>query len=220
MSITPESIQQLLSSENYSDRIRGINQLRQIDSEIAFEMIQPLVKDSNVRIRYAAVSQFDTLGKHDLKTSLEILRDRLYNDAEIDVKAAAADAMAALKIPEAYEDLDRIYHQNSDWLLQLSIIAALGEFGDPRGFDLLEEALTSDNDLLVTAAISSFGELGDSRAVPLLIPFAANEDWQIRHRLAQALGRLASSETRPVLEQLTRDTVEVVAKEATNSLSQ
>jgi HEAT repeat protein len=220
MSINPESVRQSLDSENYGDRIRGINQLRQLDPAIAFEMIVPLVKDDNVRIRYAAVSQLDTLGKQDLDFTLELLRDRLYNDPEIDVKAAAADAIGGLKLTVAYEDLQQSYHQTSEWLLQFSIIAALGELGDLRGFDLLEEALASNNELLVTAAISSLGELGDDRAIPLLIPFVANEDWQIRHRLAQALGRFSTPEVRATLEQLAKDSVEVVAKEATNSLGQ
>lgn len=220
MSITPESVQQLLNSEDYGDRIRGINQLRQLDSEVAFEMIKPLVNDNNARIRYAAVSQLDTLGKHDLETSLELLRDRLYNDPEIDVKAAAADAIGGLKLTIAYEDLDRSYHQTPDWLLQFSIIAALGELGDPRGFDLLKEALESGNNLLVTAAISSLGELGDSRAVALLTPFATDEDWQVRHRLAQALGRLGGDQARATLQQLATDSVELVAREATNNLAQ
>jgi HEAT repeat protein len=220
MSITPESIQQLLNSENFGDRLKGINQLRQLDPQIAFPMIVPLVADPNPRIRYAAVSQFDTLGHQDLETALSVLRDRLFNDSEVDVQSAAADALGGLKLTEAFEDLKKIYHQTSEWLLQFSIIAALGELGDPRGFDLLQEALESDNSLLKTAAISSLGELGDPRAVALLVPFASDEDWQIRHRLAQALGHLGGSEARTTLEKLAQDSVEPVAREATNYLSQ
>ena len=93
MSITPESVEQLLSSDDYGDRLRGLNQLRQLDPAIAFPLLQPLLGDNNVRVRYAAVSQMANLGKQDLQTSLELLRDRLINDPETDVKAAAADAL-------------------------------------------------------------------------------------------------------------------------------
>ena len=85
------------------------------------------------------------------------------------------------------------------------------EFGDPRGFDLLQAALSSPTSLIQTAAISSLGELGDPRAIPLLLPFANNEDWQIRYRLVQALGHLGGDEARVALENFTRDEVEQVA---------
>ena len=218
MTITPESVKKLLDSDNFGDRIRGINQLRQIESLIAFELIKPLIDDKNTRVRYAAVSQLDTLGTQDLTTSLGLLRDRLFNDPEPDVQAAAADALGGLKLTEAFDDLEKMYHQTSEWLIQFSIVAALGELGDPRGFELLIEALQSDNNLLQTAAVGALGELGDHRAVPLLIPFATHEDWQIRYRLVQALGRLGGAEAVATLQKLAEDDLEQVAQEAKNNL--
>jgi len=218
MSVTRESVQELLSSENFGQRISGINQLRQLEPSVAFELIQPLVADKNTRVRYAAVSQLDTLGHQDLQASLTILRDRLINDSEPDVQAAAADALGALKLTEAFEDLQRLYHQTPEWLVQFSIIATLGELGDPRSFELLEEGLNSDTSLIQTAAISSFGELGDARAVSLLIPFATNPDWQVRYRVAQALGKLGGAEAHSTLEAMTNDEQAEVAQEAKASL--
>lgn len=218
MSITPESVQELLKSEDFGDRIKGLNQLRTMEPGIAFELIKPIVNDKNTRVRYAAVSQLDTLGQQDLVSSLAILRDRLYNDPEPDVQAAAADAIGGLKLTEAFDDLLKMYHQSSDWLIQFSIIATLGELGEPRGFELLKEALESDNNLVQTAAISSLGELGDSRAVSFLIPFADHDDWQVRYRLIQALGRLGGEQANSTLEKLTQDEVEQVAQEAKNNL--
>ncbi len=216
MTITPESARELIESDDYGDRIKGLNQLRQLDVAPAFELVQIAIKDSNTRVRYAAVSQFDTLGKQDLKLSLELLRDRLINDPEVDVKAAAADAIAALKLTDAFADLEQAFEKTSEWLLQFSILAALGEMGDPRAFELLAQALKSDNNLLQTAAIGSLGELGNEEAIPLLIPFAENPDWQIRHRLAQALVNIGgeNAESKSTLEKLANDEVELVAQEA------
>lgn len=218
MTITPESVAKLLSSEDYGDRLEGLNQLRQVEEAIAFEMIQPLIADNNVRIRYAAVSQMATLGRQDLQKSLQILRDRLFNDPETDVKAAAADALGALKLTEAFSDLEQLYQTTEEWLLKLSIVATLGEMGDPRGFDLLADAINSETDIVKTAAISSLGELGDARAVPLLIPFAANSDWQVRYRVVLALNLLGGPEARSTLESLAKDEVEQVATEAKKGL--
>lgn len=217
MSVTRESVQELLSSEDYGKRISGVNQLRQLEPAVAFELIQPVMNDKNTRVRYAAVSQMDTLGDQDLQATLTMLRDRL-NDSEPDVQAAAADALGALKLTQAYEEMQQLYRQTPEWIVQFSIIAALGELGDPRSFELLKEALECDTSLIQTAAISSLGELGDPRAVPLLIPFATNSDWQIRYRLVQALSNLGGAEVRSTLEALANDEQEEVAKEAQAAL--
>lgn len=217
MSITPESVQQMLSSEDLGDRLRAVNQIRDLEPAIAFELIQNAVGDDNARVRYSAVSQLDTLGAQDLQLSLDILRE-LLNDPEPDVQAAAADCLGALKLEAAFEDLQQLYNTSPEWLVQFSIIATLGELGDPRGFELLKEALASDNDLIKTAAISSFGELGNIDAVPLLASYASNPDWQIRYRVLHALNRLGGADAKAVLETLADDEVEAIANEAKKSL--
>jgi len=70
--------------------------------------------------------------------------------------------------------------------------------------------------LLQTASISALGELGDNRAIDLLLPFVDNDDWQIRHRLAQALGRLGGEKAQGALQKLTNDKSDAVAEEAKN----
>lgn len=214
MTITPASVQELLSSTDLGDRLRGVNQLRELEPAIAFEFIQVPIKDSNSRVRYAAVSQMATLGEQNLETAYEILRHHLLNDPEMDVQAAAADGLGALKFREAFDDLQTVYNTTSEWLLKLSIVASVGALEEPRAFELLEKALQEDNPLIQTVAISALGELADQRAVPLLVPFATNSDWQVRYRVAQALARLGGSEAEPFLKQLAEDEVEIVAQEA------
>ncbi len=207
-------IKELLDSEDFGHRLRGLNQLRQLDRATAFTLIQPLVKDPQVRVRYAAVSQLDTLGPEDLETTFQLLHERLLQDPEPDVQAAAADVIGALQMREAYPDLENLYHESPEWLVQFSIVAALGELGDPRSFPLLSEAITSQNELIRTAAIGSLGELGDVRGVPLLIPHADNADWQMRYRVAEALKKLGGTEAIAALEILANDPVEQVANAA------
>lgn len=221
MSVNPESVKQMLSSEDLGDRLRAVNQIRELeDQAIAFDLVQFAINDRNARVRYSAVSQMDTLGGKDLTTSLHVLRDRLLNDPEPDVQAAAADCIGALKLTEAFTDLAQIYHSTPEWLVKFSIIATLGELGDPRSFELLQQALTSDNDLERTAAISSFGDLGNMQAVELLLPYASDPDWQIRYRVAQALAKLGGTQAQSTLETLANDQVEAVAQEAKNAFNQ
>lgn len=219
MSANSESIKQMLASEDLGDRLRAVNQIRELeDQKVAFELAQTAIKDRNTRVRYAAVSQMDTLGGQDLDKSLELLLERLHNDPEPDVQAAAADCLGALKLTQAFEDLQQLYYSTPEWLVKFSIVATLGELGDARSFDLLTEALKSDNDLVQTAAISSLGELKDDRAVELLVPYATNPDWQIRYRVVQAMNNLGGTQARNTLETLAKDNVEAVATEAQSYL--
>jgi HEAT repeat protein len=217
MSVSADSIKELLSSEDLGDRLRAVNQIRELEPKTALELVQIAIKDKSARVRYSAVSQMDTLGTQDLPLSLNILRD-LLRDPEPDVQAAAADCLGALKLHDAFEDLQQLYQETPEWLVQFSIIATLGELGDPRGFELLTQAIASDNGLIQTAAISSFGELGDPKAVPLLVPYTTNTDWQVRYRVVQALTRLGSDEAKTILETLVNDEVEAISNEAKKAL--
>lgn len=204
----------MLGSENSGDRIKAINQLREIDPATAFTLIQPLCDDRNTRVRYAAVSQISTLGEQDKSKAFEVLTASL-GDPEPDVQAAAADSLGALKLTDALDDLRELYDTTPEWLVQMSIVACLGEMGDRRAFDLLESALTSENSLIVVAAIGALGELKDDRALPLLLPYAENEDWQVRHRIAQALGHFSDRpEAARALQMLAQDKSAVVAETA------
>jgi HEAT repeat protein len=213
MTITPESVKQLLDSSDLGDRLRAVNQMRELEPAIAFAMIPQAVLDGNARVRYAAVSQLATLGTQGREQALGLLRDRL-SDSEPDVQAAAADSIGALQLTEAFDELQALYDATPEWLVKFSIVAALGELGDLRAFAMLEDSLQSDNELMQMAAIGSLGELGGDRAVQLLIPYASTPDSQTRHRVAQALARIGTSATRSTLETLAQDDVELIAQEA------
>ncbi|MGB8699564.1 MAG: HEAT repeat domain-containing protein [Thermosynechococcaceae cyanobacterium] len=220
MSITPETVAQALQSPDLGDRLSAVNQLRVLPEAVAFEMLKDAIADSNSRVRYAAVSQLTSLGHVNLAETLAIVRDRLFYDTEIDVQAAAADAIGALRFTEAFPDLEARYHQSDEWLLRMSIIATLGELGDPRSLPLLKEALSSPEGLVLGAAIGSLGELKDPQVLPLLEPFITHDDWQIRYRIAQALGNLGGDPAKALLETLTQDEIPQVAEMAKLALQQ
>jgi HEAT repeat protein len=209
-----ESIAALIESENKGDRITALNMLRDIEPATAFGYIKQLVVDNNTRVRYGAVSQLATLGTENLAESLTILRERLVNDPEPDVQAAAADSIGALKLTAAFDDLQHLYETTPEWLVQFSIIAALGELGDPRGLQLLQTALQNETPLVQTAAIGAIGELGDANGVESITPFVTHPDWQIRYQLARALRNLGGEAAAQSLAILATDDVEQVANEA------
>jgi len=214
------TIQQLLASADVGDRLQGLNQLRSLDPEVAFPLVQPLIQDANARIRYAAVSQLATLGHVNPTQTQELLRDRLLHDSETDVRAAAADAMAALQLPFALEDLETAYHSTDDWLLQFSIVAALGALANPAAVTLLKEALNSSQELVMLAAIGSLGELRQPDILDVLRPFVDYPDWQVRHRLAIALGQIGTADAKQILEQMQTDSAQAVVEAVQTSLAQ
>lgn len=197
--------------------MKVMSQSRSLPPQERFTLMCLAVKDENPRIRYDAVSQLGSIGDIDRELSQQILENALKSDPEIDVKAAAADSLGALQIKSAYPLLVEVYHSTQDWLLQLSILTALGTLGVGEAFELLAEATGSDNELVQISAIRALGDLGDDRAVAVLAPFKSHPDWQVRHALAQSLSNF-SEEGREILTYLAQDPFPQVAESARSSL--
>ncbi|MEL6223222.1 MAG: HEAT repeat domain-containing protein [Cyanobacteria bacterium J06626_14] len=219
MATTPEDVKALLESDDYGQRINAVNQIRNLPLDVAVGLLMQAAEDENARVRYAAVSQLASSGGHNKDAVGTLLRHCLLTDTELDVRAAAADSISALKLVELFDDLKQVYCQTTDWVVRMSIVAALGELGDPRGFELLQDALQSDVELIRAAAIGAMGELGDRRAIELIRPFAESDDWQVRYRVVQALTALGGDDVRVTLEQLSNDEVAQVAEGARAGLA-
>lgn len=217
--MTPDAIRTALGSDDLGDRLRAVNEIRQLEPTDGLPLLTIAAADPNPRVRYAAVSQFDHYGAVDRDATVALLRDRLLNDGEPDVQAAAADVLGALKATEAFDDLAQVYRSTGEWLLKFSIISTLGELGDSRAIALLTDALDSPTELERLGAIGALGELQDDRAIALLLPLITHDDWQIRHRTARALGSFRTdSAVRTALETLANDAIAQVATEAQDQL--
>ena len=206
--------QQLLNK--HPDRMKVMSQSRSLPPADRFQLMCLAVKDENPRIRYDAISQLGTVGTIDLALTEQMLTEALRTDPEIDVKAAAADSLGALHIKTAFPLLVETYHHTQDWLLKLSIIAALGTLGVDDAFDLLVGAVNSDNDLVKISAIRALGDLGNDRAIPVLASFKDHPDWQVRYAVAQSLGNLGEG-AKDILLALSKDPCPQVAESALHS---
>jgi len=74
MSVTPESVKQMLSSEDLGDRLRAVNQIRELEPAIAFELVQ---QPSMTAMLASGTPLPKWMGGQDLSTALTVLRDRL-----------------------------------------------------------------------------------------------------------------------------------------------
>ncbi|MEM9536086.1 MAG: HEAT repeat domain-containing protein [Cyanobacteria bacterium P01_A01_bin.3] len=218
--VTVEELNQLASSEDWGDRIKAINQARELAGDDALPLLSTLATDTNTRVRYAAVSQIGTLDLSDRGIPLPLLKERLETDPEVDVRAAAAAALGDLKQPGTLQDLLAALEREEEWLMVLSIIAALGELGDLGAMDAVLAAATDENVLIRATAASALGDLGDERGLEALQLLAADSDWQTRHRVCISLGKIAGDSARTLLNSLARDGEEQVAATAKDILEQ
>ncbi|MEE3715681.1 HEAT repeat domain-containing protein [Tumidithrix elongata RA019] len=219
MSEILDGFKERLNSDDLGVRMKALSDSRSLGVSDRFVLAAIASGDRNARVRYDAVSQLSTIGNQDLEKSLAILSDRLLTDPENDVRAAAADSIGALKLTAAFDSLKHAYETTNDWMMQFSVVAALGELGDPKGLELLTTALHNPNDLVKIAAIGALGDLGDPAAIDLLLPFVENTDWQMRHRVAQSLGQLGGDRAKAALEKLAQDPAEQVADSAKLTLA-
>eukprot|EP00188_Purpureofilum_apyrenoidigerum_P002999 Plantae.Rhodophyta-Purpureofilum_apyrenoidigerum.ctg30456.p1 GENE.Plantae.Rhodophyta-Purpureofilum_apyrenoidigerum.ctg30456~~Plantae.Rhodophyta-Purpureofilum_apyrenoidigerum.ctg30456.p1 ORF type:complete len:225 (+),score=47.60 Plantae.Rhodophyta-Purpureofilum_apyrenoidigerum.ctg30456:63-737(+) len=194
MATNKDDVMSLVMSGDNFNRLKGVNMARDLEPMDCLETLSLTSKDPDLNVRYATVSQLAEAGKADPTKALDLLRDLIAHEKDSSVRAAVADAFCAIGIPEAYDDVESIFRDSDEVMVQFSILAGLGELGNPKAFGLLKEVLEDDSteELLKVAAIGALGELGDKRAEDIIRPFTQVEDATIKTRAEQALQALQS----------------------------
>jgi HEAT repeat protein len=90
--------------------------------------------------------------------------------------------------------------------------------GNPEAFNVLMKALDAPEVVLQQAAIAALGEIGAINSVDKILTFAQAEDWLVRQRLAEALGKLDTPKSRSALNYLAKDAHAQVSQAARLSL--
>ena len=68
MSITPESVEQLLNSEDFGERLRAVNQLRQVEPAIAYKLIQIAINDKTSGFATQQSAKYQPSGRRICRT--------------------------------------------------------------------------------------------------------------------------------------------------------
>lgn len=200
---TAETVTKQLGSDDFLERIRGINRIEEISavSDRLSVLVPIATEDPNQQVRYAAISRisnFDaaSLSDDDGRRVLDAARSVMLNDKESSCQSAAADLIAGLKLKDGFDDLVDMFNRTSDWMLKFSIAAGLGEMGDPKAYDFLVSVLNNEEEqdfLLIAAAIGALGELGDKRGIAVVEKFLSNEDSSIQERAKIAHSMLTAN---------------------------
>jgi HEAT repeat protein len=84
----------------------------------------------------------------------------------------------------------------------------------------LIDALDSAEVIVQQAAIAALGEVGALEAVDKMLTFVQSDDWLVRQRLAESLGKLPCDKSRSALKYLEKDSHPQVADAARYALQQ
>jgi HEAT repeat protein len=187
-------------------RLKAVAALKEYDAETAIPLLVKQRHDTQYLVRsFVAMG----LGKHQTDESFTTLLAMLETDPDANVKAEAANSLSLFG-DASISHLVQAFHQNENWLIRHSILAALLDL--QRSAEILEvciEALSGQDLTTQETAVEALGSLADSEqgeaALPHLLRLTGSEHWSIRMRVAQALRRFKQPLAREALIQLIQD---------------
>jgi HEAT repeat protein len=193
-----------------------INKDKEIRSQIAFilgkiaskgiknaEAIKFLINaltDENWQVREKAAQ---ALGKFGDKSSTEPLIKALEDKSE--VRDAALTALSMIKDERAVEPLINLYNaKTTEDFLRQNILESLGIIGNPRGFQIVLNALKDVNKEIQASAVRALGWFGDSKAFEPLLEMIDNDEIFVAAYATQSLGQIRDERAlEPLLNLLT-----------------
>ena len=137
--------------------------------------------------------------------------DMLKNDADIDVRAAVANALGLfVDLGELEEISDNIYHQVEDALLiaitgednvrvRRTALEALGYSSRPEVATLIESSFRREDPSWQVSALTAMGHSADDRWDEDVTRSLVSENDDIRKAAVEAAGELSLKPTRPLL---------------------
>jgi HEAT repeat protein len=186
----PSAVPALLEAargEYFTVRARVAPALAKIGDAQAVPILIALLADNEPTVRIAAAL---AVGVFRDKSSLIRLSDLLLEDREIEVRQAAAQALAATLLPEAVPYFIETMADSFWWYERenaaLPLLDALAKFG-PDAVEPLVDALTHTEGTVRRSAAIVLGRIGDTRAVePLGMALYDMHD-EVGHAAAEAL---------------------------------
>ncbi len=153
-------------------------------------------RGSSIPIQCAAISDLQEMGA---KEALPVFIDLLDSPA-VDVRANAVYSIGEMADTEVGAHVMNLLY-DSDALVRVNTIEALGMLGYIDGLPRIIQVLKSDIDPLVRLqAAETLGVLGDENALSALIDALSDSHDHVRAYAADSIGRLQAKEALPVLQ--------------------
>ncbi|BAZ43421.1 HEAT domain containing protein [Chondrocystis sp. NIES-4102] len=214
-----EQIKSALDDADPQQRMRGIRELRQYDTEIAAPLLIEHIKDQEFLVRsFVAMG----LGRKRNPTSFAALLQMIQEDGDPNVRAEAANSLSLFG-EESVIHLRQMYEHDPHWLVRRSIIAALADLDSPQ--ELLEICaigIAGDDLSVIESCIECLRILANTEqqesAIKLLLPLVNDDSWRIRMQTARTLSKYAHPEAIAAINQLKGDKDHRVVGAALESL--
>jgi HEAT repeat protein len=186
--------------------------LRKIGGETVLYAVLPFLRVEDSAVRNIAMDLLREIGKCDVVTLTELLRDRdadirifgadilgatgsalvvqplchsLLRDPETNVRYQAAVSLGILGFSQATESLGMAL-KDDEWV-QFAAIEALTKIGDETSVAALLIALTKSSELVASSIVDALGKLGYIKAVPQMIRALPNASVPLANKIACAV---------------------------------
>lgn len=214
-----EQIKDALEDSNPQQRMKGIRELRNYESDIATPLLLNHIEDQEFLVRsFVAMG----LGRKRNPDSFKALLGMMKSDKDPNVRSEAANSLSFYG-DEAIPHLRKMYEEDNHWLVRRSIIAALADLHASQ--ELLEVCaigLKGDDQPVMESCLNCLGLFSQTEqeesALELLLPWAKDDSWRIRLQVAKALRQYRNSKAIATLQQLKQDQNHRVVGAALESL--
>ena len=193
--MTTDSLFEQLKHPNPHMRDRAMLEIADSRDENTIPRLMSILDEEDVTYRRAAVKALGIIGEDAVPSVVEAL----LNSDNVTVRGSAAKALAQIAVnypdlpfPEAGLQGLKLAINDSNPVVHIAAVMALGEIGPPA-FDILVESLkTTDNVAVQVAIVNALASLGDGRCKEILTAFANDEsvDCYVRESATSSLGRL------------------------------
>ncbi len=163
-------------------------------------LAEALTDDDDLRVQIAAAK---ALGSYEANEDVaELLGETLESENDL-LREAVVRALGRLKIRSEFDVIAKQL-ERPGWQSRAAqgALAAMGDLGDERGFDVLVRYVRAGEDIWARpAAIESLGRLGKKRPEyrDVLVPHLHDRLKYVRQKTAEALGAIGDVDTIPIL---------------------
>lgn len=185
-----------LKHPNPHMRDRAMWELAESDDETVIPRLMSVLDEENTTYRRAAVKALGAVGP----ATIPLLVEAMLQSDNVTVRGSAVKALAQVAIcypdvPFAEEGMQGLKTALGDTnpVVNIAAVMALGEIGSTDAFDILLETLkTTDNVALAVTITNTFGSIKDSRGAAALQEIIEDEsaDEYVRESAISALSRL------------------------------
>lgn len=155
----------------------------------------------------------EALGKIGDERAVPYLIESLEEDPDEEVRLKAAWALGEIGSPEAVDTLI-VALGDDDWSVRRTAANALGMIADQRAVPYLIKALNDSDWQVRKFAAVSLGRMKDEKAIPILLEAMEDEDADVRWKAMLALAKFGERAVKPLIKTLQNENWSVRARAA------